>query len=89
MSKVDYVIAFGVMIKDRIATMNKSLPNFERLVLGCMDSYDSEKRRIFQGSFSKSTRFAFFCTAQTSKFVDFLIFVSKFLQILPNFCKIS
>ena len=35
--------------------------NFRRLVLGCMDSYDSEKRRIFQ-HFSKSTRFAFFCT---------------------------
>ena len=32
-----------------------------------MDSYDSEKRRILQG-FSKSTKFAFLCTAQTSKF---------------------
>ena len=30
------------------------LPNFERLVLGCMDSYDSESRRVFQ-HFSRST----------------------------------
>ena len=35
--------------------------NFRRLVLGCIDSYDSEQRRILQ-HFSKSTRFAFFCT---------------------------
>ena len=32
-----------------------------RLVLGCMDSYDSERRRIFQ-HFSRSTRFTFLCT---------------------------
>ena len=31
-------------------------PNFRRLVLLCMDSYDSESRRIFQ-HFSRSTRF--------------------------------
>ena len=41
--------------------------NFERLVLGCMDSYDSESRRILQ-HFSRSTRLAYLCTAQTSKF---------------------
>merc|ERR1719281_302131 len=45
--------------------------NFERLVLGCMDSYDSESRLIFQ-HFSRSTRLAFLCTAQTSK-IQFLI----------------
>ena len=39
----------------------------ERLVLFCMDSYDSESRRIFQ-DFSRSIRFAFLCTAQISKF---------------------
>ena len=43
------------------------LPNFRGVVLGCMDSYDSEKRRILQG-FSRSTRFSYFCTAQISKF---------------------
>ena len=49
-----------------------------------MDSYDSEKRRIFQ-HFSRSTRFTYFCTAQISKiqkksqffFVKFLIFCIK------------
>ena len=35
---------------------------FRRLVLGCMDSYDSESRLIFE-HFSKSTISAFFCTA--------------------------
>lgn len=40
--------------------------NLERLVLGCIDSYDSESRRILQ-LFSRSTRLACFCTAQTSK----------------------
>ena len=37
------------------------MSNFRRLVLGCIDSYDSEQRRIFL-HFSRSTRFAFFCT---------------------------
>ena len=53
--------------KDTIELMNKSPQNFERLVLICMDSYDSESRRIFQ-HFSRSTRLAYLCTAQTSKF---------------------
>ena len=45
----------------------KSPSNFEGLVLGCIDSYDSNQILIFSG-FSRSTRFAFFCTAQISKF---------------------
>ena len=45
--------------------------NFERLVIGCKDSYDTECRLIFQ-HFSRSTRLAFLCTAQTSK-IQFLI----------------
>ena len=53
--------------KEFIETGMKSPSNFERLVLGCIDSYDSESRRIFQ-DFSRSTRFTFLCTAQTSKF---------------------
>ena len=45
----------------------RHLTNFRRLVLCCIDSYDSESRRILQ-HFSKSTRFSYFCTAQISKF---------------------
>ena len=45
----------------------KSLSNIERLVLGCMDSYDSDQRLILQ-HFPRSKRFAFLCTAQISKF---------------------
>ena len=41
--------------------MNKSPQYFERLVLVCIDSYDSEKGRILQ-HFLSSTRFAFLCT---------------------------
>ena len=56
--------------------------NLERLVLGCIDSYDSESRRIFS-DFSRSTRFACLCTAPDSKFPLFFIkslkiFSSKF-----------
>ena len=40
--------------------------NFGGFVLGCMDSYGSGKRRIFQ-RFSGPTRFAYFCTVQISK----------------------
>ena len=55
----------------------KSPSNFERLVLGCIDSYDSESRRIFQ-DFSRSTRYTFLCTAQTSKFQE---------KTRPKFCR--
>ena len=55
----------------------KSPSNFERLVLGCIDSYDSESRRILQ-HFSRSTRFTFLCTAQTSKLQE---------KTRPNFCR--
>ena len=55
----------------------KSPSNFERLVLGCMDSYDSDQRLILQ-HFSRSTRFAFLCTAQISKFQP------KIVQISPD-----
>ena len=43
------------------------ITNLRRLVLGCIDSYDSEKRRIFQ-DFSRSTKFLCLRTAKTSKF---------------------
>ena len=38
--------------------------NFERLVLGCIVSYDSDQRIILQG-FSRSTRLAFLCTLES------------------------
>ena len=46
-----------------------------RLVLGCMDSYDSEQRRILQ-HFSQSTRFASFCTAAISEILQICIKIS-------------
>ena len=86
----------GAKSKDTIELMNKSPQNFERLVLICMDSYDSEKGRILQ-HFSRSTRFAFLCTAQISNFqqktscVFFCIFsknFAKIFKILSFFSKI-
>ena len=78
-----------VCTKDRIELMNKSPQYFERLVLVCIDSYDSEKRRILQ-HFSRSTRFAFLCTAQISNFQQklrefFLHFFRKFSRKFQNF----
>ena len=57
----------AIPIKDTIEIMKWNTSNFEGLVLGCIDSYDSEKRRIFQ-DFSSSTRFLCLRTANTSKF---------------------
>ena len=45
----------------------RHLTNFGRSVLGCIEAYDSETRRIFQ-HFSKSTRCAFLCTTRNSIF---------------------
>ena len=42
------------------------LTNFRRSVLGRIDSYDSENRRILQ-LFSRSTRLAYFCSSPTAK----------------------
>ena len=57
----------GVHLRRRLNQIESITPNSERLVLFCMDSYDSESGRIFH-HFSRSTRFTFLCTAQTSKF---------------------
>ena len=65
--------------KEVIEIMKKSPQIVETLVLGCIDSYDSEKRRILQ-HFSRSTRFAILCTAQISKFQQ------KFVKLFSNFC---
>ena len=60
-------ISNSIFIKETNEKWMKSPSNFEGLVLGCMDSYDSNQILILQG-FSRSTRFSYFCTAQISKF---------------------
>ena len=60
----------------------KSPSNFERLVLGCIDSYDSNQILIFSG-FSRSTRFSYFCTAPLAKFQQI------FIKLFANFASIS
>ena len=62
------------------------MSNFRRLVLGCIDSYDSEQRRIFL-HFSRSTRLAFFCTAPISNFADVYQFFRENFRIFSDFCK--
>ena len=61
------------------------LKNFGGLVLGCIDTSDSESRRIFSG-FSRPTRFPRFCTTPNSKFqpnlVDYFVFFKKILYVL-------
>ena len=61
--------------------------NFGRLVLGCIDSYDSEKWRILQ-HFSKSTRFAPFCTVLISESMQIcvknLLFFAEISQKFSN-----
>ena len=69
--------------------------NFRELVRGCIDTSDSEKRRIFQ-HFSRPTRFALFCTAPnleiqlkmlrfSQEFLRNLLFSSQFHRFLNRF----
>ena len=51
----------GAGLGDRALPAYDAARNFRRLVLGCMDSYDSERRRIFL-HVSQATIFASFCT---------------------------
>ena len=69
--------------KEVIEIMKNFRPNFRRLVLFCMDSYDSESRRILQ-HFSRSTRFAILCTAPISNFQQ-----KKISKLFPNFVQNS
>ena len=92
-----------------ITTSNKIYFNFLLLllrnwtVLFCIDSYDNESGRILQ-HFSRSTRFAFLCTAQISNFQQKLreffgmlfeklykvvIFCKKFMKFAQNFTQRS
>ena len=74
--------------------------NFGGLVLGCIDSYDSESRRIFS-DFSRSTIFSPLRTALNPKFqqktcqnftefsLNFAKFRSNFAKFQRNFSEIS
>ena len=76
--------------RDARERRHELLTNFRQSVLGCIDSYDSENRRIFSG-FSKSTRLAFFCSAPNSEFQqNFAKFFAKISKIWTKrfeFCK--
>ena len=65
--------------------------NFGKLVLGCIDASDSERRRIFQ-HFSRSTRFPFLCTALNPEICkissEISRFFREFLQNVHLFCQI-
>ena len=50
-----------------LADFGRFSENFRRFVLGCIDSYDCENRRILQ-IFSRSTRSAHFCTNPNATF---------------------
>ena len=84
-------LRFRPGLRTRMNKWMKSHSNFERLVLGCIDSYDSNQVLILQ-HFSRSTRFAFLCTAKmteiqyfgTRSFTIFYHFSSK-LKIWKNF----
>ena len=59
--------------------------HFRRLVLGRMDNYDSEQRRILQ-HFSKSARFAACCTSLISEILQICV---KILLILVEISQTS
>ena len=63
-------------------SVHRERANFGGLVLGCIDSYDSESRRIFS-DFSRSTRFSPLRTALSQKFQQKLAKI--FDEILQNF----
>ena len=66
----------------------RSASNSRRLVLGCIDSYDSEQRRIFL-HFSRSTRFASFCTILISEILQICVKILLiFAEISQKFSKI-
>ena len=61
---------------------------FSKLVLGCIDSYDSEKWRIFS-HFSRSTRFSHFRTALNAKFQQISLTFSRNFNKICKILKIS
>ena len=77
----------GAVAYDGIDSI-RHLTNFGRSVLGCIEAYDSETRRIFQ-HFSKSTRCAFLCTTRNSIFCKknrlFFLQILLFIAVKPDF----
>ena len=72
------------LLKKILEDFYRFLQIFRRLVLGCIDADFCVQICIFQ-HFSRSTRFAFFCTAPISKFADFFQFFSRTFQDCPGF----
>jgi len=67
----------------------ESPSNFKRLVLGCIDSSDSDQILIFSG-FSRSTRFSFLCTAPHSNICQFFVCIfAIFSTEFHHFLRIS
>jgi hypothetical protein len=58
-------------------------PNFRQLVLGCIDSYDSNQILIFS-DFSRSTRFAKWISGILQNFAEFREIFMKF----PHFWRL-
>ena len=74
-------------------TSHLSLSNFTRLVLGCIKTKFCKKICVWQ-HFSRSTRFAYFCTAAISKFSQKIglknqHFLWKFSQNFANVAKFA
>ena len=67
----------------------KSLSNFERLVLGCIDSCDSDQRLILL-DFSRSTKFADFSNRYFCEIFE-IAAVQKYENLvdLEKSCKMS
>ena len=70
---------------DRVISVGHDTSLFPRLVLGCITADFGHQIVIFQ-HFSRSTRFAHFCTARNSKFWRTLSYFSRnFRQNYENF----
>ena len=80
-------IRFSVFVEDSKESAAAAAANFGGLVLCCMDSYDSEKRRLCQYFYRdlQDSRFAFFCTVPTSIFAVFGTI--NFRDFFRDFCK--
>ena len=95
---VNYVIFIIQVHLYSLTHSRESPPNFERLVLGSIDA-DFCKEILVGKLLTRSTRFTYFCTAQTSKvqqkrfsvqmfasIIEFSILLHRFYKIRRNFC---
>ena len=78
-SAVFLYLHISAFVEDREASA--AAANFGGLVLGCMDSYDSDQRLILQG-FLRSTRLAFLCTAPISNLQSFAPLIFAILLVI-------